>query len=802
MVKKIILIIIIGLSICFLTCCNGKEKNQYTNNNENNIIGNSDFEIWSAPSTEKILATVDMSQYSSVREDKIILNSAKNEFESGQIVVSAKDDLSFTVSITDLVHMNSGYKIDKSNFELYILKYTRVSRNYYGNGAPTGMYPDAIIPLENAYLYNLNVIKKGENGGVWINFFIPENAEVGNYQGSATIKVGNKEQSITIELKVFDVTVPSENTSKSLFGGNGYIYSMELDISTEMQDKYIQYAIDHRVSPTHVMTSDNYADDWYKWYQKGITTLGMIDGNSEQLKNQIISCAKKSLEVNKNMVSKLALFPSSIDEPFLWQSTDGIVSGYVEGFKSTLNEIASELNELEEFKTSLGQEIIESVSHISLVVTDYASDEYGNAHRYYTILKDANGNPWYYPNYVSICGKPDGYDSETERAGYYNGAEQWWYTCNDPKYPYPTYHTDDSLVSANAIGWMMAEYDIVGNLLWNYTFHVTGLGSEATYMEDPYSEASRGQGANGDGYLVYPGKMYEVDGPIGTIRFDAIRDSLEDYELIKILKAKYASKGIDAKNIIRTITSSIYNGTKMTGGSKEFEDARIVLLSILEMALNKTEFYITDISKNTVSDILEYVLTATSISSTAVYSDGLKVEEIDGVYTIRKTLNDDKNYFNIRAVNDDKTIEFSMYIGGKQKAFDLPDDVSLLKLSGDIESTSRDNDFYKIILSGSKEFKSVNIEHESIKEINANTAKYVINVKNYGETSQYRIYITYSKYGKVQALTGSINPGNNQISIDIFSTANWERNGEVTSITIAVSGTNEIGIGKIIIFGA
>ena len=42
----------------------------------------------------------------------------------------------------------------------------------------------------------------------------------------------------------------------------------------------------------------------------------------------------------------------------------------------------------------------------------------------------------------------------------------WTYTCMNPRPPYPTYHLDDTLTSSRLLGWMMYNYDIVGNLYW------------------------------------------------------------------------------------------------------------------------------------------------------------------------------------------------------------------------------------------------------------------------------------------------------------------------------------------------
>ena len=41
----------------------------------------------------------------------------------------------------------------------------------------------------------------------------------------------------------------------------------------------------------------------------------------------------------------------------------------------------------------------------------------------------------------------------------------------------------------------------------------------------------------GDGSLLYPGEYLGTPGPIGTIRFECIRDGLDDYDYIEIAKS-------------------------------------------------------------------------------------------------------------------------------------------------------------------------------------------------------------------------------------------------------------------------
>ena len=43
---------------------------------------------------------------------------------------------------------------------------------------------------------------------------------------------------------------------------------------------------------------------------------------------------------------------------------------------------------------------------------------------------------------------------------------------------------------------------------------------------------------NGDGYLLYPGTSIGVAGPVSTIRLEAARDGVEDYEYLRLLKSQ------------------------------------------------------------------------------------------------------------------------------------------------------------------------------------------------------------------------------------------------------------------------
>lgn len=97
----------------------------------------------------------------------------------------------------------------------------------------------------------------------------------------------------------------------------------------------------------------------------------------------------------------------------------------------------------------------------------------------------------------------------------------WLYRAEQP---YPTYQIDDALISSRIVSWMQKDYGLAGNLYWETVFW-TRYRDEVREKTDVYEgDPMHFPGDNGDGYLVYPGDVYGIDGPVGSIRLESIRD--------------------------------------------------------------------------------------------------------------------------------------------------------------------------------------------------------------------------------------------------------------------------------------
>jgi hypothetical protein len=143
-------------------------------------------------------------------------------------------------------------------------------------------------------------------------------------------------------------------------------------------------------------------------------------------------------------------------------------------------------------------------------------------------------------------GHPDFCTPTIERAGYETelarGKQLWWYQacgthgCNivGGKYftGWPTYVIDGDAIRHRIMEWLTWRYGIGGELYFstNEAFAQTNVWNDV-----------RLHGGNGDGTLFYPGRPDIVGGvthiPIESIRLKLIREGLEDYEYLVLLRS-------------------------------------------------------------------------------------------------------------------------------------------------------------------------------------------------------------------------------------------------------------------------
>ena len=121
------------------------------------------------------------------------------------------------------------------------------------------------------------------------------------------------------------------------------------------------------------------------------------------------------------------------------------------------------------------------------------------------------------------------YDFYKERAE--QGDEIWFYTCLNPKGEYANRFIELPLIKTRILHWINYRFNIPGYLHWGFNFWRGG---------DPFNETTSIQLESGtilpggDAWICYPGD-HKI---LSSIRLEAMRDGIVDYELLCMLGDK------------------------------------------------------------------------------------------------------------------------------------------------------------------------------------------------------------------------------------------------------------------------
>jgi hypothetical protein len=148
------------------------------------------------------------------------------------------------------------------------------------------------------------------------------------------------------------------------------------------------------------------------------------------------------------------------------------------------------------------------------------------------------------------------------------GDRIWFYTCCFPGGPWLNRLLDQELLRPALFGWGAARFGLDGFLHWGLNHYRP--------EQDPFEKSVVNHGGEnflpaGDTHIVYPGK----GGPWSSLRLEAQREGFEDFELLRLLRARNSAK---ADLIIRKAFRRFDQYTKNV---KVFRAARKDLLAAL-----------------------------------------------------------------------------------------------------------------------------------------------------------------------------------------------------------------------------
>lgn len=127
------------------------------------------------------------------------------------------------------------------------------------------------------------------------------------------------------------------------------------------------------------------------------------------------------------------------------------------------------------------------------------------------------------------------YEFPEYRQARQRGQEVWYYEGGCPYDPYPTHELlDVPAVEARAFFWVAWRFQYTGWLHWELNCWYGNLDGDKRWPEVPWNPA-RGGVRNGEVGRVYPGPDAT---PLPSIRLENMRDGIEDYDLLWLLREK------------------------------------------------------------------------------------------------------------------------------------------------------------------------------------------------------------------------------------------------------------------------
>ena len=586
------LILLLSALFCIGRDTWAQDEEDYTYSLTESTAG---FHFWTTPPSERVFKD-DAAPVDTASGVKVY--AARNEFEPFQIVVKPVSSGSVTVQVENF---GTGFVT-----EIYQVKYVNITQVSDSLGR-TGPYPDPLWPLENGAVVDLTA---GENTAFWFSVYAPPSAGTGDVIRNVTI--GGV--TIPVTLHVFDFILPDEVHVKSQMNFsyetilNKYGVSCCGDAYWEYVDKIKQYFIDHRFTPKSVtwpagltsqgggLSSDyQYNCDggafvnqepnpkfrFENLAERYIDGTGLLDGQFAQSFNNgtgfpsfmVATFQNNDASADQRPSTFCGLTRSSDD----WYAADNPNSAYNQKWFEYIGALYNHLQ-------GLGYQ---DKAYFYFANEPQNDDDYAAVAWYSRYLKDAAPD---YKLMVSEEPKPEIYNHDDYVAGgridiwlavlnNYDPAVSWSREADygEETWIYWLYGTRPPYFNPITLDHPGIESKFTGWFLWKYRVRGIAYYSLNNWSQNPWTNPMT-DNHNGDRFMLYPPTednsaiAYGDNGHrfVPSIRFELMRDSLEDYEYLRVLNGNsdpavnvVNDADSQADKIITSVTSYTRSGEFM-----------------------------------------------------------------------------------------------------------------------------------------------------------------------------------------------------------------------------------------------
>jgi len=461
------------------------------------------------------------------------LLAARDETESFQVVVVANRD-----SLNDVTV--SAPPLKGPGGELPIV-WHRV--DYVYTEAPkypvaySGWWPDPLLPAGS-----FSVGAK-QRQPLWCSVSVPPEASPGKYTGEVAVTAAGRTQRVPVSLEVMSYRLPRPGTLATPFG----LYAQPLaewyfgkqpyreTMTPEQYLRWIRIMADYRLTPKNV--GREYINVKNDGRDRFTVDLAALEQTVKPF--QDTAFAPFGFCVHRLPSSPILREENPKVYPDGWAKATAAIAAAWKAMGLTDKVYIYGMDEPRPEDYPILQEVYRKVR--------------AAAPGYPVMQTIGDPNPEELVGLVDIwCPLTPRVDQPFYKARKAAGEELWTYVCVSPPPPHANFFVDQSAATHRVLFWQVWQQGCTGLLYWDVTWwyglpgppsgqpHFPEVPIKFTDLETTYAKWK----VNGDGFLLYPGPDMT---PYPSVRLECIRDGIEDYETLNVLKKLIAQANADPR---------------------------------------------------------------------------------------------------------------------------------------------------------------------------------------------------------------------------------------------------------------
>jgi hypothetical protein len=454
---------------------------------------------------------------------EVTVSAARNQRVGAQVVLrAATANRVESVQCSPLRRQGGRSTIPATAFRYAFVEYHRVNKSStvtpeqeLARKAPAD-FPDGLLEERSIEL------SPDANQPVYVQWQIPDNAPAGEYRGAITIHLSQGRIEVPVRLTVYNFTFPPRTRLKVT------VWMNDGELAKQQGVEYLSEEFWQLLGRTARLMRQYHHHTWVPWgtnkairgadgqlrfdfsvLDRWIQTY--LDAGFEFIELQHVGGREHGQWEDKNFVSYPLRCENEATGQTEWISVEEWLPALQEHLrqKGWLNRCMIHVaDEPIEVNVDSWKQLSERVKRLAPDLRRIDAIHVPNLEGYLEVwVPQLNFLEQWYPRF---------------RRAQARGAELWFYVAWVPQGKYPNRLIDYPLIKTRVLHWLNHLSDATGFLHWGYNF-----------WGQPLDE----QFAPGDNWIVYPGK----EAPRSSLRYEAMREGIEDYEYLCLLEDAAAS---------------------------------------------------------------------------------------------------------------------------------------------------------------------------------------------------------------------------------------------------------------------